>query len=181
MTASEILALAVAITQGAASAEPESLSAARPGLGVMAYASAPPRPEPEPDFSVPPGGYWRMGEVRAPEPPDGYEKLLTAYIIIPLGTLAMASGAAGTWLSTPGHCTARWAKVGAEPDEDQCKGLYIVNAIRTTYGALMLGSGLVLLGVGLHQRKKWRRWKERGGVSAWWNRGGAGVDLTWRF
>lgn len=143
----------------------------------------PPSPAagPPPSSMVPPGGYWRPGEARDPEPADGQDKLIAAYVLIPLGTLATASGAAATWLSTPGHCTDRWARLGAEPDAGQCKGLYILNAIRTSYGALMLGSGIVLLGIGLHQRKTWRRWKQRGGVSMWWGRDGAGVGVRWSF
>jgi hypothetical protein len=184
MTGSEILALAVAITQGAAPAPAIVVETPRAvSHAVLASPDAsPPPPSPaELDFGSPPGGYWRPGEVRSPEPPDGHEKILTAAILIPLGAIGTASGAATTWMSAPGHCEQRWGKVGASPDAGQCKGLLVLNAIRTTYGALMLGSGLVLLGIGLHQRKKWQRWKDRGGVAGWMNGTGAGLELTWRF
>jgi hypothetical protein len=172
MTGSEILALAVAVSQGIV--PPSSYGTSRESVhwasGSEVYGPAPadaePAPEPAPDmsWSTPPGGYWAPGEVRSPEPPDGHEKLLAAYILVPLGALRTASGAAGTWLSMPGQCEERWGRLGASPDAGQCRGLLILNAIRTTYGALMFGSRLVLLGIGLHQRKKWRAWKARGGV-----------------
>jgi hypothetical protein len=185
MTGTEALALAAALAQGV----PPAASGVMP-LGrlvsvepteVEPARSEPSVPPPRIDSSVPPGGYWRPGELRAPEPKDGHEKIIAASILIPLGVIGTASGAATTWMSAPGHCEARWGRVGASPDEGQCRGLLILNSIRTTYGALMLGSGLVLLGVGLHQRKKWRQWKERGGVGGWMNGTGAGVDFTWRF
>jgi hypothetical protein len=184
MTGSELMALAVAAAQGLTPLpqgtvrEDEHRRAAVYGPAEEGEATP---PAPDLDWSTPPGGYWRTGEVRAPEPPDGREKLIAAYILIPLGALGTASGAAATWMSAPGHCEERWSSVGASPDAEQCRGLLILNSIRTTYGALMLGSGLVLLGIGLHQRKKWRAWKARGGVGVWWNGSGAGVDLTWRF
>jgi hypothetical protein len=192
MTGSEALALALALTQSAP--ETPSVSMGVGGVALVqtpeagatedardsnAQVSAP--PVPEPDWSAPPGGYWRPGEVRAPEPKDGHEKIIAGSILVPLGILGTASGAVTTWMSAPGACEARWSRFGASPDAGQCKGLLILNAIRTTYGALMLGSGLVLLGVGLHQRKQWRRWKERGGVAGWVSGHGAGVELTWRF
>jgi hypothetical protein len=138
-------------------------------------------PEYDPDAGMPPGGYLGPGEARDPEPPDGHDKLIASYILIPLGTLGAANGAALVWLSAPGHCVDRWANVGRELDEQQCRGLYIYSAIQVTYGTLMLGSGLVLLGIGLSQRKKWRRWKERGGVSGWFHPRGGGLQVRWRF
>jgi hypothetical protein len=185
MTGSEALALALALAQSAP--ETSSLSMGAGGIALVQPSEAgsaqevSPPPAPEPDWSAPPGGYWRPGEVRAPEPKDGHEKIIAGSILVPLGILGTASGAVTTWMSAPGACEERWSRFGASPDAGQCRGLLILNAIRTTYGALMLGSGLVLLGVGLHQRKQWRRWKERGGVAGWVSGHGAGVELTWRF
>ena len=185
MTGSELLALALAASQGVVPPTVQRTAHAfAPDPHLAVYGPAPAGsgvPEPDLDWSGPPGGYWRTGEVRAPEPPDGQDKLIAAYILVPLGAIGTVTSGVGTWMSAPGHCEARWQKVGAAPDAGQCRGLLILNSIRTGYGALMLGSGIVLLGIGLHQRKKWRLWKERGGVSAWLGGTGAGVELSWRF
>ncbi|MBX7081060.1 MAG: hypothetical protein K1X88_17805 [Nannocystaceae bacterium] len=109
------------------------------------------------------GGYWDLSRTAGKEPPDGDDEIIAGSILLPLGTLSVASAASMVWLSLPGHCAERWQSIGASPTHDQCKGLYALSLVRVVYGGLMIITGGALLGVGLVRRKRHRAW-ERGGT-----------------
>jgi hypothetical protein len=130
-------------------------------LVALALAAPPAPQEYDPGSGVAPGGYWGPGERPAVAPKDGEEELLSAYILLPLAALTAASGAGGVWLSMPGHCPRRLRYVGYDASLKQCRGFLILNSIRTTYGALGVITGFVLLGIGLHRKKEYELWKKR--------------------
>jgi hypothetical protein len=141
------------------------------------------RGEPPAKHDLPVGGYEGLDSLRGREPPDGQDKLIAAYILLPLGTIATATAAAGVWLTQPGHCADRLPKIGLDGDPGQCKGLFVLNVIRVSYGSLMIVTGGVLLGLGLRERERHRKW-ERGSswrVTPWAGRHGGGVGLVFRF
>lgn len=151
-------------------------------LLLAALLSWAPPGEWEPGKGVGPGGYWELGERPEPEPPDGREKLIAAYILMPLGVLAVANGAAFTYLMSPQRCPDEIGSLGRDLDEGECRGLFIYSAIRTAYGSLMLGSGIALLGIGLHQRKRHRAWKARHlALTPEIHGRGGGLTMTLRF
>jgi hypothetical protein len=146
-------------------------------------AKGPARPaSPDTDGSVP-GGYLGPTDTKEVAPKDGERKLLVAYIVLPLGTLAMVSGAVATWFTHPDHCQERLGRVGNDINPKQCRGLWILNIVRTTYGSMMIASGAVLLGLGLREKKRYREWKRKHGafVQPWFQRGQGGFVLGGRF
>ena len=124
---------------------------------------APGNASPDTDATAP-GGYLGPNETKEVAPKDGERKLLIAYIVLPLGTLAMVSGAVATWLTHPDHCQDRLGSFGQDISPKQCRGLWILNIVRTTYGSMMFASGAVLLGLGLRERKRYREWKAKHGA-----------------
>lgn len=146
-----------------------------------------------PDQGFAPGGYYRPGEILEREPPDGRRNIVIGSIFAPLGLIATVTSAAGVYLTVPSHCVERLPSIGVEIDDpERCRGVYAFNLVRTTYGALMLVSGSVILGIGLVQRHKYRRWRQEHGLRAWiapqWpapgrraGRAGATVGLRLRF
>ncbi len=145
-----------------------------------------PAPSVEPPGGVV-GGYWDLRKTAGREPPDGDDEIIAGSILVPLGTLSVASAASMVWLSAPGHCSERWQSIGATPTRDQCKGLLALSIVRVSYGSLMLITGAVLLGVGVTRRNKHRFWERGGSVGAWLDgdrRGrptAGGLTWTWRF
>ncbi len=113
------------------------------------------------------GGYWDLSRTAGKEPPDGDDEVIAGSILLPLGTLSVASAASMVWLSLPGHCTERWQSIGASPTHSQCKGLYALSLVRVVYGGLMIVTGGALLGVGLVRRKRHREWERGGTLSLW--------------
>ena len=131
---------------------------------------AAPAPEAEfdPDAGFAPGGYYGRGEILEREPPDGYRHIVAGSILVPLGILSTVSSGVGVWMTNPTHCTERLAAVGREvEDPENCRPVFVFNVIRTTYGALMLVSGSVILSLGLLQRQRYRKWKLEHGMRAW--------------
>ncbi len=124
-------------------------------------AAPPPARDYDPDSGVPPGGYWEPGEAPEIAPKDGEEELLVAYILLPLATLTTVSGALNLWLTHPDHCPRRLRYVGLDATSGECQSLLVVNAIRTSYGAIGVITGAVLLGIGLHRKKQYELWKKR--------------------
>ena len=157
-------------SDSAPDSEPESDSDPTPApRGTFAPAQPPPSPKRatprtagdyDPDSGVPPGGYWEPGEAPEIAPEDGEEERLVAYILMPLAALTTASGAAGLWLTAPDHCPERLQQIGANATKGECKSLFIVQAIRTSYGLVGLVTGAVLLGIGLHRKKQYEQWKK---------------------
>jgi hypothetical protein len=132
---------------------------------------------------VPPGGYWAPGQAPETAPPDGEEQRIVAYIIIPLGALATASGAAMVYLTAPGHCPERLHALGSDIGENACRPLLAINAVRTAYGAAGMITGFVLLGIGLHKKKRLEEWNRKRfrGVSVFSSKHGGGATLTLKF
>lgn len=112
------------------------------------------------DPTLPPGGYWGPGEGPERPPRDGDEELLVGALLTPLGVIQTVSSAVMLHLFEPSRCAARGA-LGQDLERDQCRSLFILNAVRTAYGAATLASGVVLLGVGLHRRERHREWRRR--------------------
>ena len=104
------------------------------------------------------GGYLHATETKEIPPPDGHRQIIAGSILLPLGTLATATGALSVWATNPDHCRERLDRLGSGIDEKHCPGLYVLNIIRVTYGSLMVASGAVLLGIGLHNRDRSRKW-----------------------
>jgi hypothetical protein len=132
------------------------------------------------------GGYGDAFDLRGRPPRDGEDEVLAGSIVLPLGILGAASSGVQLWLSMPGHCESRWGSLGSTPTAEQCKGVYAFSIVRVVHSSLMAASGAVLLGIGLHRRKKYREW-HRGSatsglvVSPWLSRTGAGLGLALRF
>jgi hypothetical protein len=129
------------------------------------------------------GGYLDPNATKEIPPHDGEKKLIVAYILLPLGTLATVTGALSTWATEPEHCQERLGKLASRISEDDCPGLYKLNIVRTTYGSLMVVTGAVLLGLGLRDRKRHREWVGRHGarLSPWIGPRGAGLGMSLRF
>lgn len=173
-----------ASTPDAAPDGPPDPAPATPQAGAPPERTVAPRVvEPHPGVV---GGYWDMDRTRGREPDDGREEIIVGSILVPIGIIAVSSAAATVWLSAPGHCQERWASVGAAPTADQCKGVRVFGIIRVSYGSLMVVTGSVLLGIGMHRRERHRKW-ERGGVAIqgrltpWFGGGSGGLTYTARF
>ena len=130
----------------------------------------------------------KANEILEREPNDGYRNIVVGSILVPLGTIATVTSAAGVWLTVPAHCTERLAGLGVTIDDpSSCSGVFTFNVIRTTYGALMLASGAVILSIGLVQRQRYRKWRLEHGMRARLTptlgptRGGAAAGLRVRF
>ncbi len=137
------------------------MMAAATALGLGLALAVPP-PDYDPDSGIPPGGgYWSPGEGPGIAPKDGESELLAAYIMLPLGALATASAGAMIWYTDPDHCPERINGLGYNAKPSQCRGLWIYNLIRVSYGSAALVTGAVLLGIGLKRKKAYERWKQR--------------------
>lgn len=132
-----------------------------PLVAGLVVALAPPPASYDPDSGIAPGGYWAPGEAPAIEPPDGEEQILIGAIMLPLGTLAAGSAAPLVWATAPGHCPRRLQGWGIDANADQCRGLFIYNVIRVSYGAAAMVTGAVFLAIGLQRRRELERWKKR--------------------
>ncbi|MCA9651397.1 MAG: hypothetical protein H6712_22645 [Myxococcales bacterium] len=173
--------------------EPDAESSASPDATTPSDRATEPVPTPAPasdeiDLSQGIGGYHRPGEILEREPNDGYRNIVVGSILVPLGTIATVTSAAGVWLTVPAHCTERLAGLGVTIDDpSSCSGVFTFNVIRTTYGALMLASGAVILSIGLVQRQRYRKWRLEHGMRARLTptlgptRGGAAAGLRVRF
>ncbi|MBV1858932.1 MAG: hypothetical protein KUG77_11015 [Nannocystaceae bacterium] len=130
-----------------------------PLLSTLALALTVPAPVFDPDAGVPPGGgYWAPGEAPSIAPPDGEEQILIGAIMIPLGVLSAGSASPMVWATAPGHCPGRLEGWGINADAEQCKGLFIYNVIRLSYGAAAVITGGVFLAIGLQRRKALKEW-----------------------
>lgn len=139
-------------------------------LPVPSSAPAPTHDVPADDFEaepgVAPGGYYGHGVILERPPPDGRNRIIVGSILVPLGTLATVTSAVGTYLSVPSHCAERLGAAGIEATASKCQGLFTFNVIRTTYGALMLGTGATILALGMIQRERYRKWRHDHGMRA---------------
>lgn len=126
-----------------------------------APAAEPVSPPPPPfDPTLPPGGYWGPGEGHERAPREGDDEVLVGALLAPLGFIQTVSSAVMLVLFEPDRCSTRGA-LGQDLERDACNSLFILNAIRTAYGAATLVTGVALLGVGLHRRARHREWKRR--------------------
>ncbi len=140
-------------------ASPEPPDGDVPKAQVADTAAPEPAPAGDDDLEDGPiGGYLHATETKEIPPPDGHRQIIAGSILLPLGTLATATGALSVWATNPDHCRERLDRLGSGIDEKHCPGLYVLNIIRVTYGSLMVASGAVLLGVGLHNRERNRKW-----------------------
>jgi hypothetical protein len=120
----------------------------------------------EAESGLAPGGYYGHGVILDRPPPDGRNRIIVGSILVPLGALATITSAVGTWMTVPDHCAERLGAAGIEATASRCQGLFTFNVIRTTYGALMLGSGATILVLGMLQREKYRKWRHEHGMKA---------------
>lgn len=121
----------------------------------------------EAEPGVAPGGYYGHGVILERAPPDGRNRIIVGSILVPLGTLATVTSAVGTYMTVPSHCAERLgAATGIEATPSKCQGLFTFNVIRTTYGALMLGTGATILALGMIQRERYRKWRHEHGMRA---------------
>lgn len=121
----------------------------------------------EAEPGVAPGGYYGHGVILERAPPDGRNRIIVGSILVPLGTLATVTSAVGTYMTVPSHCAERLgAATGIEATASKCQGLFTFNVIRTTYGALMLGTGATILALGMIQRERYRKWRHDHGMRA---------------
>lgn len=161
--------------EGDAPVEPPAPDDAEAGTELPAAPTTPTTPAgthdvPADDFEaesgLAPGGYHGHGVILERPPPDGRNRIIVGSILVPLGALATVTSAVGTWMTVPDHCGERLRGLGIEATADRCQGLFTFNVIRTTYGALMLGSGATILVLGMLQREKHRKWKHDHGMRA---------------
>jgi hypothetical protein len=132
------------------------------------------------------GGYGDAFDLRGRPPRDGEDEVLAGSIILPLGIIGAASSGVQLWLSMPGHCQSRWGKLGSTPTAEQCDGVYAFSIFRVVHSSLMAAAGAVILGIGLHRRKKFKEWHKGGppkglSVAPWFSRTGVGLGLASRF
>ncbi|MCH9680476.1 MAG: hypothetical protein K0V04_03500 [Deltaproteobacteria bacterium] len=137
---------------------------------------------------VAPGGYHGHGVILERPPPDGHRNVVLGSILFPLGLVATVTSGLGTWATVPQHCVRRLASIGVNVSgADRCQGVFAFNVVRTSYGALMLISGSVILALGLGQRAKYRAWRQDHGMRASlvpWRSGsarGVALGVHWRF
>ncbi len=147
------------------------------GLSLLVALALGPAP---PADDLPPGGYWRLGERREPEPNDGEDNLLVGGILGSLGLLRTASGVAQVYVASPEQCP-RLEPYGIEAGG--CPQLRAYGWAGVGFGGLFLATGVTLLAIGGAQRKKHRAWKRRYGLAMRpaLGRDRFGVDLAWRF
>lgn len=158
-------------------------------FATLALALAVPPPVFDPDAGIAPGGgYWAPGEAPSIAPPDGEDQILIGAIMIPLGVLSAASASPMVWATAPGHCPDRLQGWGIDANPDQCRGLFIYNVIRVSYGSAAVITGAVFLAIGLQRRKALKEWKRRRfqglrptGLSFSPNRRGATLGTSFRF
>ncbi len=135
---------------------------------------------------VAPGGYHGHGVILERPPVDGQRNLVVGSILFPLGTIATITSGVGAWATVPAHCVRRLASIGIEiSSPDRCQGLFAFNVVRTSYGALMLVTGAVIMALGLRQRAIYRKWRHDHGMRATLlptpGRRGATLGASWRF
>ena len=102
-------------------------------------------------------------------------------VLMPLGFIGTAAAAGGLYATAPGQCER---VTGLEPGD--CRNYFAFSMARIAYSGLMLISGAVMLGVGLHQRKQHREWKRMRNFSVVpllpvARSGGTGLGVSLRF
>jgi hypothetical protein len=143
--------------------------------GMLAGTAAPPAAE-----QPPPGGYWRVGERREPEPDDGQDNITIGSILFSLGVLRAGAGAVQVYLASPGQC-ANLESSGL--GEGSCPSVRGYGWAGVALGGLFIGTGVTMLAIGLSQRKEHEAWKRRYGI-AWGpaiSPGHYGLSLGLRF
>lgn len=128
-------------------------------LLVAASLLAPSTPAPTPD---PPGGYWRFGEKREPEPNDGRDNLMIGSIMFSLGVLRTASGVAYVVIAQPERCDDI-VRFGIEPEG--CPQVRGFGWAGVAFGGAFLVTGVAMLAIGGAQRKRHRAWQRRHGIA----------------
>lgn len=146
-------------------------------LLVAASLLAPSTPPPDPE---PPGGYWRFGEKREPEPNDGHDSLLIGSIMLSLGVLRTASGVAYVVIAQPERCDDI-GRFGIEPES--CPQVRGFGWAGVAFGGAFLVTGVAMLAIGGVQRKRHRAWQRRYGIALApvVGRDRLGFDLALRF
>jgi hypothetical protein len=119
----------------------------------------PSAPAPDP---VPPGGYWRFGERRDPEPNDGRDNLMIGTIMTSLGLLRTASGVAYVVMAQPDRCDDL-DRFGIDPAS--CPQVRGFGWAGVAFGGAFLVTGVTMLAIGGVQRKRHRAWERRYGIS----------------
>jgi hypothetical protein len=121
---------------------------------------------PRPEGAAPPpealGGYHAFGEVREREPVDGYEKVVTGSILVPLGALRTGLGVAMWAMASPRYCSRVY---GSNATDETCRGLQIYGLVGVGMGGLMTVTGAVFLAWGLVQRGRHHRWMREHGLA----------------
>jgi hypothetical protein len=112
---------------------------------------------------TPPGGYWRMGEKRAPEPLDGQDNLTIGAIMASLGVIRTGGGIAYVVLARPGECGSLEERTGIS--RESCPELRAYGWAGTALGGAMFVTGVVMLAIGAAQRKRHRAWQRRYGIA----------------
>lgn len=127
-----------------------------------------------------PGGYHEMMDLRGSEPPDGDHKITLGSVLFSLGLIQFGGGMATVVMTAPGRCTQVY---GATASESTCSGLRIFGAVGAAFGGLLAASGAAILGVGLVQRQKHRKWLREAGlaIAPLIGPGHGGVSLGFRF
>jgi hypothetical protein len=117
--------------------------------------------EPEPD-PTPPGGYWRFGEKRTPEPNDGHDNITIGSIMLALGALRTASGVAYVVMAQPNRCDDL-DRVGIDPAS--CPQVRGYGWAGVAFGGAFLVTGVAMLAIGGVQQKRHRAWQRRYGIA----------------
>lgn len=149
------------------------------GTAAVALALAPARPPLNSDAEIP-GGYHEMIDLRGTEPPDGDNKVTLGSVLFSLGLIQFAGGMTSFVLASPDRCASVY---GASVTEKTCSGLQVYGLVGAALGGLMAASGGALLGIGLVQRQKHRKWMREAGlaIGPMVGPGHGGVTLGFRF
>jgi len=148
--------------------------------GTVAVALALTPPLPLDSTAEIPGGYHDMMTLRGEEPPDGDGKVTLGSILFSLGMIQFAGGLSSVVMAQPRYCAAIY---GASVSDEHCNGLQIYGIVGSTFGGLMAISGGVILGLGLIQRQRHRKWKREAGlvVAPLLGPGQRGLSIGFRF
>ena len=108
------------------------------------------------------GGYWGPLGRPPPAPDDGRWLTWTGAVMLPLGILRVGMGAVFLYGAAPSRCGA-WFGEDFANEPGRCGSLATYGYWGIAFGAVMAVTGAVLLGVGAHRARAYRRWKVQWG------------------
>ena len=108
------------------------------------------------------GGYWGPLGRPPPAPDDGRWLTWTGAVMLPLGVLRVGMGGVFLYGAAPSRC-GDWFGDDFANEPGRCGSLATYGYWGIAFGAVMAVTGAVLLGVGAHRARAYRRWKVQWG------------------